>query len=433
MVERPDQGVDGNLVLLDALASLTVAAEKSSRALQKLYEEQRAREAETRELVLYRQRLGEAEVAQHRLETVVYETSQALYGELPDRARRKLAGLSLSEKPKEEQLRAIVEALLESVVDPEAARGLQETVFERVGDHVERHPILRPLRKCFIYRICRHIARELGRSSAYHVTRGAAERGRRLVLSYPLPEPGTMRPIQVHLLDACARSGLDFRSAARAIGVSAGTFVRWVMGDTCPQPLYEDAIARFLREAGVEVTGPLTGKRARSGARRAVLPADELRALRKKAGLTIEKAARLAGVSPDQLSRAERGISVNAAARERLAAILRAGYPCCGEGPLEGGPPPAPAAEAVESGAPEPGQTEAQVQEPCPVSSPKALMEQRLKAGLSPTEAARLVGVSLYELWAGERGLSVYPHVRDRLEAIIRDGYPDPGHERKAG
>ncbi|MEW5935940.1 MAG: hypothetical protein AB1816_20345, partial [Bacillota bacterium] len=86
-----------------------------------------------------------------------------------------------------------------------------------------------------------------------------------------------------------------------------------------------------------------------------------------------------------------------------------------------------------ESGAPEPGQTEAQVQEPCPVSSPKALIEQRLKARLSPTEAARLAGVSLYELWAGERGLSVYPHVRDRLEAIIRDGYSDPGHEREAG
>lgn len=43
-------------MLLDALASLAVAAEKSSRALQKLYEEQKAREAESRELVLYRQR-----------------------------------------------------------------------------------------------------------------------------------------------------------------------------------------------------------------------------------------------------------------------------------------------------------------------------------------------------------------------------------------
>jgi transcriptional regulator with XRE-family HTH domain len=433
MVEHPDQGVDGNLVLLDALASLTVAAEKSSRALQKLYEEQRAREAETRELVLYRERLGEVEVAQRRLRAVLCEASQTLYGELSDRARRKLAGLNLGEKPEEEQLRAVVKELLENVVDPDAARGLQEVIFERVGDHVEKYPILKPLRKCFIYRICRHIARELGRRSAYHVTRSAAERGRSLALSYPLPEPGTMRPIQVHLLDACARSGLDFRSAARAIGVSAGTFVRWAMGDTCPQPLYEHAIARFLREAGVDVTGPLTGRRARSGARQAVLPADELRALRKKARLTIEKAARLAGVSPDQLGRAERGISVNAAARERLAAILRTGYPCCGEGPSESGPLPAPAAEVAESGAHEPGRTEAQAQEPCPVSSPKALIEQRLKAGLSPTEAARLAGVSLYELWAGERGLSVYPHVRDRLEAIIRGGYPVSGPERKAG
>jgi transcriptional regulator with XRE-family HTH domain len=238
-----------------------------------------------------------------------------------------------------------------------------------------------------------------------------------------------MRPIQVHLLDACARSGLDFRSAARAIGVGAGTFVRWAMGEAWPQARYEPAIARFLREAGVDVTGPLTGRRARSGARQAVLPADELRALRKKAGLTIEKAARLAGVSPDQLGRAERGISVNAAARERLAVILRTGYPCCGEGPLKGDPSPVPApAESVKS-----GQTEVQARKPGPVSSPEALRERRLQAGLSPTEAARLARVSLYELWAGERGLSVYPHVRDRLEAIIRGGYPVSGPEKKAG
>lgn len=429
MAERADQEPGGDLVLLDALASLAVAAEKSSRALQKLYEEQKVREAESRELVLYRQRLGEAEVAQRRLKAVLREVSQALYGELPDRARRKLGGLNLGEKPEEEQLRAVVKELLENVVDPEAARELQEAIFERVGDHVEKHPILKPLRKCFIYRICRHIARELGRRSAYHVTRSAAERGKSLALSYPLPEPGTMRPVQVHLLDACVRSGLDFRSAARAIGVGTGTFVRWVMGEAWPRARYEPAITQFLREAGVDVTGPLTGRRARSGTRQAVLPADELRALRKKAGLTIEKAAKLAGVSPDQLGRAERGIPVNAAARERLAVILRTGYPCCEEEPLEGCPSPVPApAEPVKS-----GQTEVQARKPGPVSSPEALRERRLQAGLSPTEAARLARVSLYELWAGERGLSVYPHVRDRLEAIIRDGYPVSDRERKAG
>jgi len=431
MAERADQGPGGDLVLLDALASLAVAAEKSSRALQKLYEEQKAREAESRELVLYRQRLGEVEVAQRRLEKAVQETSERLYAELSDEGRRKLAALNLAERPKEEQLQAVVDAFLEGVVDPAAARELRETIFKRVDDHVERYPILKPLRKCFIYRICRYVARELGRSSAYHVTRGPAERGKRLALSYPLPEPGTMRPVQAHLLDACARSGLDFRSAARAIGVTTSSFVRWVMGDAHPRAQHEPAILRFLRDAGVDTTGPLLERKARPGAGKAVLPAEELRNLRRKANLTLKEAARLAGVSPDQLGRAERGIPVNAAARERLAVILRTGYPCCGEEPLEGSssPVPAPApAEPVKS-----GQAEVQARKPGPVSSPEALRERRLQAGLSPSEAARLARVSLYELWAGERGLSVYPHVRDRLEAIIRDGYPVSGRERKAG
>lgn len=233
----------------------------------------------------------------------------------------------------------------------------------------------------------------------------------------------------MHLLDACARSGLDFSSAARAIGVTAGTFTRWVMGDARPRAQHEPGILRFLRDAGVDTTGPLLQRKVRPGTGRAVLPAEELRSLRRKANLTLREAAKLAGVSPGQLGRAERGMPVNAAARERLAAILHTGYPRCEEEPLEGCPSPVLApAERVESGL-----AEAQARKPGPVSSPVALIERRLQARLSPTEAARLARVSLYELWAGERGLSVYPHVRDRLEAIIRDGYPVCGSETKAG
>ena len=190
-------------------------------------------------------------------------------------------------------------------VDPEVEDALYESVVERVDRHLERHPVLGPVRGALIARLFSRLRREFGAERVRTVPFERREEAFEFVRDFPLPEPATMRPLQVLLISARGRLGLTASATARIIGVTPGTYVRWEMGDSGPHRRYEAAVAAFLERAG------LAGGRVVPlvGYERAADPG-RLAELRRRAGLTQREAAARAGIPQYTLSRLERGRAV---------------------------------------------------------------------------------------------------------------------------
>ena len=112
-------------------------------------------------------------------------------------------------------------------------------------------------------------------------------------------------------------TGLSRVALARAAGVAPRTLARIERGEQRPVPATLRALARALgRDVGDLAPGwdRDEEERVTSGA---VAPGLGLRALRRRAGLSLAAAATAAGVSPSTLSRFERGLH----APRRLTAI----------------------------------------------------------------------------------------------------------------
>lgn len=194
----------------------------------------------------------------------------------------------------------------EVLVSHREAAALRRAAWQRVDEHLSRHPELRPLRAALLQRLALRVWREFGGRHGYLVPKAAKERVERYLETFPLPEPALMRPLQMELVRARGQMGVDTGVAARAIGVTRSTYVRWEMGDAQPLPRYERAISAFLQGqaglAGGQVVSPAGYERA-AGAR-------HLADLRRRAGLTQREAAARVGIPSYTVGRLEQGRAV---------------------------------------------------------------------------------------------------------------------------
>jgi len=190
-------------------------------------------------------------------------------------------------------------------VDPALVDALCRAVVERVDQHIERHPLLAPVRLALIVRLFSRMRREFGVRRTWVVPLERRGEAFDFVRDFPLPEPATMRPLQVLLISARGRLGLTASAAARMIGVTPGTYVRWEMGDSEPDRRHEAAVAAFLQWAGVAAgrVVPLVGYERAADPGRLV-------ELRRRAGLTQREVAARVGVAQYTVSRLERGRAV---------------------------------------------------------------------------------------------------------------------------
>ncbi|MEW5934233.1 MAG: helix-turn-helix domain-containing protein [Bacillota bacterium] len=308
MAEAIEQIVQGTSSALSGFERLT-------RALQSELDAAREREAAAAtQLALYRERAEALQRVAGHVEHFRSVLDRVMYPEV----RAQLAAL---ENPVEQFVVGAGRMLEEGVVvSDKVAAALRRAVLERVEAHLEEHPVLRPLRAALLFRLSSRFRKEFGGRRGYLVPRVQEERAFRYVESFPLPGPDSMKPFQLQLICARARLGLSTAAAARIIGVTPGTYVRWEMGDSEPHPRYEAVVAAFLERAG------LAGGRVvpMVGYERAADPG-RLAELRRRAGLTQREAAARAGIPQYTVSRLERGRAVRGgrALEARLLAFYR--------------------------------------------------------------------------------------------------------------
>lgn len=305
--------------IMQGTKSVVSGYEKLARTLQAGLEASRKREKAAveegsvakAELVLYRQRVqvldricGHVEHFRCTLERAMFPGIRERVAPIEDPAERFVvaAGLMLEEIP----------------LPPEVWEALRREALDRVDAHLEKYPVLRPLRSALVFRLFSRLRREFDRRRGYLVPNARRDQAFRFVRTYPLPEPGSMRPLQLQLVAARGRLGLSTAGAARAIGVTRGTYVRWEMGDAEPHCRYEAAVSAFLERAGFSAGRVV----ALAGLERASDPA-RLAALRRRAGLSQREAAVRAGMPPYTVSRLERGRAVRGgrAFEARLSAL----------------------------------------------------------------------------------------------------------------